>query len=171
MSRVKASPQQAWENFRRRVAELGGEVLEPAWLGARKLHRVRCSAGHECRPRPSHVQEGVGICQVCAWSEQDALYVTRNPATGCVKFGITNRDGRLRLRVHRTHGYTEILRLETGLPKGLAALAEQKIKLALQMAGAEPVRGREYFGGEHLALIFNEIDNWVPLVTTCGLMD
>jgi len=33
------------------------------------------------------------------------------------------------------------------------------------MAGAVPVRGYEYFGGEHIALIFNEIDNWVPLAS------
>jgi len=32
-------------------------------------------------------------------------------------------------------------------------------------AGAEPVRGREYFSDEYLALIFNEIDNWVPLAS------
>ena len=107
----------ARDAFYKRVAELGGTVLEPEWLGSHKLHRCRCAEGHECKPRPSHVQGGVGICQICAWSEQDALYVTRNPATGCVKFGITNRDGRLRLKVHRTHGYTELLRLETGLPK------------------------------------------------------
>jgi len=155
----------ARDAFYARVAELGGEVLEPEWLGSSVLHRCRCGEGHECKPRPSHVQEGVGICQVCAWSEQDALYVTRNPATGCVKFGITNRDGRLRLKKHRTDGYTEILRLETGLPKGLAALTEQKIKLALRMAGAVPMRGYEYFDGEHIALIFNEIDNWVPLAS------
>jgi hypothetical protein len=80
-----------------------------------------------------------------------------------VKFGITRRDGRVRLGVHRTDGYTEVIRLETGLPEGVAALAEQKIKVALAMAGAVPVRGTEYFSDEYLALIDNEIDNWVPL--------
>ena len=152
----------ARDAFYKRVAELGGIVLEPTWLGNPRPHRCRCVRGHECRPQPSHVRKGQGICRTCAWWDQDVLYVTRNPATGCVKFGITGGDGRDRLGVHRTAGYTEILRLETGLPEGVAVLAEQKIKTALEMAGAVPVRGVEYFSGEHLALIDNEIDNWVP---------
>ena len=67
----------------------------------------------------------------------------------------------MRLGNHRKSGFTEVIRLETGLPEYLAAHAEQKIKAALAMAGAKPVRGREYFSDEHIALIFNEIDNWV----------
>ena len=55
------------------------------------------------------------------------------------------------------------LRLALSLLQGVAALTEQKIKLALQMVGAVPVRGTEYFSDEYLALIDNEIDNWVPL--------
>src|SRR5262249_55583810 len=84
------------------------------------------------------------------------------PVTCCVKFGITSRDGYARLRTHRVDGFTEALRLITGLPEGLAVLTEQKIKLALAMVEAKPMRGREYCSDEHLALIENEIDNWVP---------
>jgi hypothetical protein len=90
----------------------------------------------------------------------DALYVTRNPLTCCVKFGITSRDGRIRLRAHRSDGFTEVLRLITGLPEGLAAHTEEKIKLALAMVGAKPVRGREYFSDDYLDLIENEISIW-----------
>jgi hypothetical protein len=79
-----------------------------------------------------------------------------------VKFGITSRDGYARLRTHRVNGFTEVLRLVTGLPEGLAVLTEQKIKLALAMVDAKPVRGREYFSDEYLALIENEIGNWLP---------
>jgi hypothetical protein len=32
------------------------------------------------------------------------------------------------------------------------------------MVDAEPMRGREYFSDEYLALIENEIGNWVPEV-------
>jgi len=58
-------PAAAWANFRKRVAELGGEVLEPEWLGAAKPHRCRCAKGHERRRTPNKVQQGGGICSVC----------------------------------------------------------------------------------------------------------
>jgi len=94
--------------------------------------------------------------------DRDVLYVTRNPVTCCVKFGITSRNGYVRLRTHRVDGFTEVLRLITGLPEGLAVLTEQKIKLALAMVDAKPMRGQEYFSDEYLDLIKNEIGNWVP---------
>ena len=59
-------PAAAEAAFRARLVALGAELLEPAWLGAQKKHRVRCSAGHECRPRPSDVRQGHGICRTCA---------------------------------------------------------------------------------------------------------
>jgi hypothetical protein len=52
--------------FRARVADLGGEVLEPEWLGTRKPHRVRCGAGHEHATYPTNVLAGKGICRTCA---------------------------------------------------------------------------------------------------------
>lgn len=164
-ARIQANAQRsatARAEFYERVAAQGGVVLEPKWLGTTKPHRVRCAKGHEGSPTPGNLQRGTGICQQCGWMDRDVLYVTRNPVTCCVKFGITSRDGYARLRTHRVDGFTEVLRLITGLPEGLAVLTEQKIKLALAMADAEPMRGREYFSDEYLALIENEIGNWVP---------
>jgi hypothetical protein len=160
--RINPLSQPAWANFRRRVAEQGGEVLEPKWLGADTPHRCRCSKGHECWPRPTGVHSGQGICRVCGWHGQDVLYVVRNPAASSVKFGITNKDGQVRLGYHGRAGYTEVLHLITGLPEGLAALTEQRIKLALAMVDAKPVQGYEYFSDEYLGLIENEIVQWVP---------
>lgn len=57
--------QNAWNAFRARIVELGGEVIEPSWLGNNKPHRVRCAKGHECAPRPGSVQGGQGICVIC----------------------------------------------------------------------------------------------------------
>lgn len=151
----------AGKNFYRRVAELGGTVLETGYLGGDQPHRCRCARGHECSPRPASIRAGQGICQVCSWLGQDVLYVLHDPVTRYVKFGITSRDGRTRLGNHRSDGFTEVILLETGLPEGLAAHVEQKIKLALAMAGANPVRGREYFSDEHVALVLNEIGNWI----------
>lgn len=59
-------PATAERAFRARVAELGGTVLEPIWLGVSARHRVRCAAGHEGKPKPNDVQQGRGICRACA---------------------------------------------------------------------------------------------------------
>ncbi len=48
--------------FRQRVAELGGRVTEPVWLGAKNPHRVVCVNGHQCCPRPHDVNKGHGLC-------------------------------------------------------------------------------------------------------------
>lgn len=65
-------PKVAEANFRRRVAELGGVVLEPQWLGATTPHRVRCVQGHASTPWPSAVQRGQGICRTCAGRDPKA---------------------------------------------------------------------------------------------------
>jgi len=67
----------------------------------------------------------------------------------------------MRLNNHRSDGFTEVICLETGFPEGFAAHVEQKIALALAMAGAKPVRGREYFSDDNIALILNEISIWI----------
>jgi hypothetical protein len=56
--------------FRARVAELGGVVLGE-YRGSRYAVPCRCAAGHDCRPRPDHVQQGKGICRTCAVRDPD----------------------------------------------------------------------------------------------------
>jgi hypothetical protein len=51
--------------FRARLAELGAELLEPAWLGSAARHHVICANGHDCWPTPNKVQQGRGVCQEC----------------------------------------------------------------------------------------------------------
>lgn len=152
----------AWNNFRQRVTELEGTVLEPSWLGAAIRHRCQCVNWHECYVLPNSVQQGGGICRACAGKDYNVLYVTISQIEHCVKFGITNRDGRARLSKHRANGFTETLLLKTDLPDSLAEFTEQKIKTALKMVDAKPVRGAEYFNDDYLALILNEINNWIP---------
>jgi hypothetical protein len=149
-------------NFYQRVSDQGAVVLEQRWLGANEPHRCLCAKGHECSPRPTSVQQGSGVCRICSWTAQNVLYLVRDVPKGRVKFGITNGDGRSRLRDHRRAGYAEVCCLATGLPEHLAALTEQKIKLALAMVDARPVRGTEYFSDEYLPLIENEIAQWIP---------
>lgn len=66
---ARRDPATAEARFHVRLAELGAALLEPVWLGAAKPHRVRCVAGHECRPRPDHVKAGIGICRACAGND------------------------------------------------------------------------------------------------------
>lgn len=52
--------------FRARLTELGATLLEPKWLGHSRHHQVRCAAGHLTRAQPNHVQQGGGVCALCA---------------------------------------------------------------------------------------------------------
>lgn len=74
---VGRDPNTAEMAFRSRLAELGAELLEPKWLGALQKHLVRDAAGHDCYVRPNQVQQGYGICLICA---------NRDPATAAAAF-------------------------------------------------------------------------------------
>jgi hypothetical protein len=74
---AKRDPATAAVAFRTRLAELDATLLEPRWLGSLRPHRVRCAAGHLCRPRPADVQQGHGICRAC---------VGNDPATAEARF-------------------------------------------------------------------------------------
>jgi hypothetical protein len=123
-ARLVPRSQRAWDNFRRRVAEMHGEVLELTWLGKSVFHRCRCTAaGHLFSLQPANARQNRGACPVC-------------------------------VREVRS------LRLLEDFRWRIAAYSEQKIKVALKMAGAEPLQGKEYFSEENLALILNEIAIW-----------
>jgi hypothetical protein len=59
----------AFAEFKERLAKIGATLLEPEWLGISKPHRVRCIAGHDCNPRPASIQQGNGVCCVCAGND------------------------------------------------------------------------------------------------------
>lgn len=145
--------------FRARLAAIGATLIDTEWRGANHTYRIRCAAGHECRPRPGDVQRGQGICRYCAGKDWDAFYVVTSPLA--VKFGITSGDGAHRLRVHAATGYRTVVRCVTGLPGDLAPGTENAVKVALAMAREQPVRGREYFDISCLALILDVADGWL----------
>lgn len=62
---ARRDPGTAETAFRARLAELGAELLSP-YTRSQDQHHVRCSAGHDCYPRPNDVQQGIGICRTCA---------------------------------------------------------------------------------------------------------
>ena len=160
---ARHDPATAWAEFRRSVAEEhGGTVLEPAWLGNDKPHRCLCAAGHECSPRPTSVQQGKGICRICAYKVWDVFYVLTSPGLYRVKFGITSNDERERFRVHHRDGFDtrNPLRLFTGFPA--ARDLEIAVKTTLELAGERPVKGIEYYDISTLALVLDVADNYQP---------
>jgi hypothetical protein len=146
--------------FREALAAAGATLLEP-YKNAVTPHRVRCAEGHECWPRPGTVRAGHGICAACAYKVWDVFYVVAHGSEPRVKFGITSGNGAPRLRTHRQHGYTAVVRLVTGLPGRVARDAEDAVRAALASAGARPVRGREYFDASCLGLILDVADSWL----------
>lgn len=155
-----SDPRAAEAAFRARVKELGGEVLEPTWLGNGNPHRVRCSKGHECTPAPSSVQQGNGICRVCTGKEWDVFYVVVDEISDIVKFGITSGDPRARLGIHARNGFDSVVRLLEGLPGDMAPRLERAVLAALRDAREAPVRGREYFPARVLGLVLDLVDGW-----------
>ncbi|MFD7579898.1 hypothetical protein [Kitasatospora sp. NPDC059817] len=156
---VGLDPKVAEAAFRARVAELGGEVLEPLWLGSQVRHRIRCSSGHEATAMPSSVQQGVGICRYCAGYTWDAFYVVQHPISGVIKPGITSGDPRPRLRDHASDGFTTVHRIYAGLPDDVAHPLEIKLADELEAAGWHPARGREYYPAGALELVLTMVDD------------
>jgi single CXXC unit len=62
---VKRDPVTAEAAFRQRIAELGATLLGP-YADNKTRILARCAGGHECWVLPNSVQQGRGICRVCA---------------------------------------------------------------------------------------------------------
>ncbi len=77
-----------------------------------------------------------------------------------LKFGITSGDPRRRLAVHAKDGFSQVVRVHTGLPGDTAPELERTIIAALRDAREVPVRGREYYRGRALALVLDLVDNY-----------
>jgi hypothetical protein len=145
--------------FRARVNDQGGTVLGP-WINSQTRVHVRCRAGHDSYPRPSHIQQGIGICAKCAGKIWDVFYIVTG--TYSFKLGITSGDPRPRLYKHQIDGYTAAARLFTGLPDGVARSLEIRVLKDLATNGYKPVLGREYFGIEALPLVLSIVDAFSP---------
>lgn len=148
----------AEQKFRDLVERAGGSV-SGRYVDTVTPVEVTCGRGHKNMIPPTRINQGVGICRVCAGMEWDAFYVV----TSCkaVKFGVTSRSGRLRLGQHARSGFTQVDLLKTGLPGTLAPETERAVRAALALAGVQPVRGREYFDISCLALILDVANGWL----------
>lgn len=143
--------------FQLRVKELGGQVVG-RYINSKTPVLCRCKNGHDCRPTSGHVLAGHGICGRCAGKEWDMFYVV---ASGeAVKFGITSGDPRPRLRLHKAAGYRTVVRLLTVLPDDTALELENAVKATLRLARIKPIKGKEYFDIDALAVILDIVDNY-----------
>lgn len=144
----------SWDAFRQRVESLGGTVVEESYQGSHTPHRVRCSNNHECAPRPNSIQQGQGLCPVCAsrrGARRDVFYVVASDEA--VKFGITSGSPGHRLATHAADGLTTQLLVLEGLPGTLAPDLETLVRSALLGNGHLPIRGHEYFPREAVSTI------------------
>lgn len=157
---ARKDPVQAEREFRARLDRFGASLLESRWLGSTTPHRVRCAAGHDCRPRPSAVQQGQGICRGCASKEWDVFYVVRNSDAGLIKFGITSGNPRPRLQDHARDGYRSVVRVLTKLPDGFARRIEQSAIVTLRRLGEAPAKGREYYDARVAGIVLDVADNF-----------
>lgn len=154
----------------RELIEAAGGVVVGAYRGSFVPLDVLCSRGHSCSPMPANVRKGQGLCVICAHDARsliawDAFYVVQDPNDGTVKFGITSGNAKRRIRRHARDGYTDVLRLHTGLPGTVAPDLERNIKAALRDARVTPTRGVEYFPESALSLILDLVDHHPDLTT------
>jgi hypothetical protein len=63
-------PETAEENFRKRIKELGGQVIGE-YKSAHTPVKCRCSNGHICSPMPSNIQKMQGLCMICARNDPE----------------------------------------------------------------------------------------------------
>lgn len=152
------STTRAEREFRAIVASLGGRIIEPSWLGSTKPHRVVCVNGHEVTPRPADVLQGHGICRKCKDRIWDVFYVAASESLRMVKFGITSRDARSRLRRHRADGFETVIMTISDLAD--APDLERAVISALRLSGLTPAQGRECFGMDALPVILDIAVNW-----------
>lgn len=157
---ARKDPATAEAAFNARLTEMGAVQVEPTWLGVSSPHHVRCAQGHDCYPRPNNVRSGEGICRECAGLVWDVFYVVVDAACN-VKFGISSGDARPRLRAHKRSGYTKVVRLYSNLPDDVALTTERSVKSTLRLADITPIRGREYFGPEALAVVLDIVDGYL----------
>lgn len=150
----------AEKDFRRRIRQLGGRVLEKVWLGVGVPHRVICPRGHMATVRPNSIQRGQGPCRRCVGKVWDVFYVVSGYKG--VKIGITSGSPKHRLGVHNRDGYPHVVRVLENMPEGQAARLERVCLSALSDAGIEPIRGREYFAADPdvTPIVIDIADGW-----------
>lgn len=154
---ARNDPETGRKAFYDRVNALGGRVVGP-YVNSTTLVSCVCREGHACRPRPSSLTIGQGLCGQCAGKTWDVFYLTVNPTLRRLKFGVTSGDPRARLGNHHRAGYVKVVRVLPNLPDAHAL--EWHVRTMLREAGIAAVQGREYFGLTALPFVLNIVDGW-----------
>lgn len=72
---ARNDPTTAEMAFKSHLMAMGATPIYTKWLGVNHPHVVRCAVGHECKPYPSNVQQGQGICRICAGQDTVAAEI------------------------------------------------------------------------------------------------
>lgn len=134
------------------ACEYYGLTLKSEYLGSKARHDAVCVNGHTCKVMPNNLLNGQKPCRQCT-PVQDVFYIVSDGAH--VKPGITSGDPRPRLWLHRSDGFTELIRIWQGLDVRLPQVMEARVTIALYEAGFQPTRGTEYYDLACLPLILD----------------
>ncbi|MBT3161522.1 GIY-YIG nuclease family protein [Streptomyces sp. Vc74B-19] len=107
--------------FLARLTELGATLVEPAYLGTNRHHRVICAGGHECTARPDEVNRGRGFCRTCAGQDSKAAaaaFQARVEASGGVVLDDVWKGVRGRYRVRCAVGHVTTPRAQDVQSRG-----------------------------------------------------
>ena len=83
---VGHDPETAEQNFRDNIKKLGGKVIGE-YINALIGVKCICSEGHPCNPKPNSIQQGGGMCGICA--ENDSEFAKQNFHGNIKKLGGT----------------------------------------------------------------------------------
>lgn len=129
------------------------------WRGVMATYPATCPWGHPCSPCPNRIEAGQGGCWGCAGRAWDAFYIVTGG--GVLKFGITAGDARVRLAAHRRDGLGDVVLVRLGLAGSYALDLEREVRRLLDLAGVQPVRGREYFPVATRNMVLAVAEEWL----------
>jgi hypothetical protein len=75
------------QRFIIRLYELGARPLYAIYNGGRMPHKVMCNANHICYVRPTNVNQGQGVCKICAGI--DSITADQNFRNHLISLGAT----------------------------------------------------------------------------------
>lgn len=134
-------------SFQDSIKAFGGEVVGTYKNTNSPVHCI-CPKGHNCYPHPNSIKAGHYMCQSCAHTIFDRLYVCASDDE--VKFGVAGSSARVQR--HKKEGLLLVAEWKN-LEYRVVYTTEQSLIKDLRNKNISPTRGREYYDVEHLNYI------------------